>query len=255
MRIAYERRGSGPPLVLLHGGMSDHREWRRQLDGLADAFTVVAWDAPGCGGSSDPPESFRFDEYARYLAGFIETLGVGRPHVLGLSWGSSLALALYSRRPDLPRSLILTAAYAGWMGSLSRGEVKRRLADALRDMHRPAEQYARSWIPTLLTERARPEMVEELISIMRDFRPEGVRPMLHAMAEADLRPVMPTIKVPTLILAGEEDARSPAALARKMQRAIPGSELVLLPGAGHQSNIEAADRFNDEIRRFLGAVG
>jgi pimeloyl-ACP methyl ester carboxylesterase len=255
MRIAYERRGNGPPLVLLHGGMSDHREWRRQLEGLSDAFTVVAWDAPGNGGSSDPPESFRFDDYARCLAGFVEGLDLGRPHILGLSWGSSLALALYGRRPDLPRSLILAAAYAGWTGSLSREEAKRRLADALREIHMPAEQYTRSWMPTLLTDRARPEMVEELVSIMRDFRPEGARPMLHAMAEADLRPVLPTIRVPTLLLAGEEDARSPVAVARKMQRAIPGSELVLLSGAGHQSNIEAADRFNDEVRRFLGAVG
>jgi pimeloyl-ACP methyl ester carboxylesterase len=254
MRIAYERRGSGPPLVLLHGGMSDHREWRRQLEGLSDAFTVVAWDAPGNGGSSDPPESFRFDEYAGCLAGFVEALGLGRPHVLGLSWGSSLALALYGRRPDVPRSLILAAAYAGWTGSLQRDEVKRRLADALREMDLPAEQYARSWIPTLLTERARPEVAEELVSIMRDFRPGGARPMLQAMAEADLRPVLPTIRVPTLLLSGEDDARSPTAVAREMQRAIPGSELVILPRVGHQSNIEAADRFNDEVRRFLGAV-
>jgi pimeloyl-ACP methyl ester carboxylesterase len=56
LRIAYEQVGDGPPVVLLHGGLSDHREWRRQLLGLADEFTVVAWDAPGCRESSDPPE-------------------------------------------------------------------------------------------------------------------------------------------------------------------------------------------------------
>ena len=55
LTIAYERQGEGPPLVLLHGGISDHREWSRQLDGLSDEFTVVAWDTPGCGRSSDPP--------------------------------------------------------------------------------------------------------------------------------------------------------------------------------------------------------
>lgn len=240
---------------MLHGGMSDHREWRRQLDGMSDAFTVVAWDAPGTGGSSDAPEWFRFDEYADCLAAFIEALGLGRPHIVGLSWGSSLALALYGRRPDLPRTLILTAAYAGWAGSLPREEVERRLDGALREMDRPAEEYARSWIPTLLTDRAPPEMADELVAIIRDFRPSGNRPMLRAMAEADLRPVLPTIRVPTLLLYGEEDVRSPTAVAEEMHRAIAGSKLVFLPGVGHQSNIEAADRFDDEVRRFLGAMG
>jgi pimeloyl-ACP methyl ester carboxylesterase len=241
--------------VLLHGGMSDHREWRRQLAGLSDTFTVVAWDAPGTGVSGDPPQSFRFGDYADCLAGFIEALDLGRPHVLGLSWGSSLALALYGRRPDLPRSLILTAAYAGWAGSLSREEVERRLAIGLRQMELPGQENARSWVATLLTDRATGEMVEELVGIIADARPSGARPMLCAMAEADLRPVLPTIRVPTLLLYGEDDARSPRAVAEGMHRAIARSELVFLPRVGHQSNIETADRFNDEVRRFLRAAG
>ena len=64
LRIAFERKGKGTPLVLLHGAVSNSREWRRQLDELSDEFTVVAWDAPGCGRSSDPPETFRLPDYA-----------------------------------------------------------------------------------------------------------------------------------------------------------------------------------------------
>ena len=86
LRIAYTRAGSGPPLVLLHGGMDDRRSWRRQVDGLADEFTVLAWDAPGCGRSSDVPESWRMPEYADVLAAWLRATGVERPHVLGLSW-------------------------------------------------------------------------------------------------------------------------------------------------------------------------
>lgn len=87
LRIAFERAGEGPPLVLLHGILGDSRVWRRQLDDLSDEFTVVAWDAPGCGRSSDPLETFRMPQYADYLAGFVDALGLGRPHVLGLSLG------------------------------------------------------------------------------------------------------------------------------------------------------------------------
>ena len=65
--IAYDVVGDGPPLVLVHGGVSNHREWRAQLEGLSDTFTVVAWDAPGCGASSDPPAWFRMPDYAARL--------------------------------------------------------------------------------------------------------------------------------------------------------------------------------------------
>lgn len=253
LTIAFERSGNGPALVLLHGGLSDHREWRRQVDALSDRFTVVAWDAPGCGGSSDPPESFRMPDFADCLAGFVEVLELGRPHVLGLSWGSALALELYRRHPSIPRTLVLTAAYAGWAGSLPATVVAERLQTSLRDLALPPEAFVRTWLPTLFTERATDEMTDELVGIMSGFHPNGVRAMLHALAEADLRDVLPMIDVPTLLLYGEEDQRSPISVAEEMHSRIPGSTLVVIPEVGHQSNIEAADRFNAEIRNFLSS--
>jgi pimeloyl-ACP methyl ester carboxylesterase len=252
--IAYERAGTGPPLVLVHGGVSDHREWRYQLDALSDAFTVVAWDAPGCGASSDPPSSFRMPEYAGQLAAFIEALGLEHPHVLGLSWGSTLALELYRLRPDLPASLTLTAAYAGWAGSLSSEEVARRLETNLADLDALApEAFVRTWVPTLFSADAPTDVVEDYVAVMASFHPGGIRPMLHAMAEADLRDVLPTIAVPTLLLYGELDRRSPRPVAEAMRDAIPGSRLVLLPGVGHMANLESPERFNAAVRSFLGS--
>ena len=96
LRIAYRRTGTGPALLLVHGGLGDSRDWRRQLEGLGDEFTVVAWDAPGCGGSDDPPETFRLPDYADCLAGFAAALGIGRPHVCGLSFGGGLALVAFA---------------------------------------------------------------------------------------------------------------------------------------------------------------
>jgi pimeloyl-ACP methyl ester carboxylesterase len=251
--IAFERRGEGPPLVLLHGGMIDHREWAAQLDGLADRFTVIAWDTPGCGASSDPPSSFRMPDYGRTLTSFVDLLGLGPAHVGGLSWGSTLALELYRQRPDLVRSLVLTAAYAGWAGSLSPEEVTSRLNGLRRDLdQRPMDDWLRDFLPTLVTDAAPEEMRAWLLDAMTAAsRAEGIRPMLHAMAEADLRAVLPTIAVPTLLLVGELDVRSPLAVAEEMHRTIPGSRLEILAGAGHQANVETPDRFNDAIRSFL----
>ncbi|CAN5196329.1 alpha/beta hydrolase [soil metagenome] len=209
LSIAFQRSGGGPPLVLLHGGLADSREWRQQLTGLSNDFTVVAWDAPGCGHSSDPPESFRMSDYADSLAAFIGTVGLDRPHVLGLSWGSTLALELYRRYPALPRTLVLASGYAGWAGSLSPEVVAERLAGFMRQSELPPEQFVRDWIPSLFTDRAPKELVEETVAMMSELHPAGCRTMIKAMAEADLRDVLPKIDVPTLLLYGEADTRSP----------------------------------------------
>ena len=251
LTIAFERRGTGQPLVLLHGGLSDHREWRPQVEELSDVFTVIAWDAPGCGDSTDPPATFRMPHYADTLAAFLDGLDLVRPHVLGLSWGSTLALELYRRHPGIPRTLVLASAYAGWAGSLPAPEVDERLRETLEALSHPPESLARSLASSLFTERAPTATVDEAVRVMAGFRPSGAEPMLHAMAEADLRDVLPSIAVPTLLLYGEDDERSPIAVAHEMLGAIPGSTLVMLPAAGHQNNLEAADRFNEVVRDFL----
>ena len=113
LRIAYERAGVGPPLVLLHGYVGDGQTtWQSQIEELADEFTVVAWDAPGAGASSDPPESFGISGYADCLARFIDALGLDRPDVAGLSFGGALALGFAARQPAIPNTLILASAYA-----------------------------------------------------------------------------------------------------------------------------------------------
>src|SRR5438045_4349243 len=85
--IAYRSAGSGSPLVLLHGFLCDSRVWARQVADLSDRFRVVAWDAPGAGSSSDPPDPFTITDWGHALARFLASVGVERAHVLGLSWG------------------------------------------------------------------------------------------------------------------------------------------------------------------------
>ncbi len=253
LRIAYRRVGSGPPLLLLHGILGDSRDWRPQLDGLAGDFDVIAWDAPGCGQSSDPPEDFSAADFAGSLAHFVESLGLHRPHVLGLSWGSGLALEAYRLRPDLWGSIVLASAYAGWKGSLPAEEVTRRLEQVLRESTMPPEDFVPGWLPGLFTDDAPAEVVDEVIAIMSEFHPVGYRAMALAFADLDLRPLLPTINVPTLLLYGELDKRSPLAVAHAMQAMIPGSELVVIPGVGHLANLEAPEAFNDAVRAFIGA--
>ena len=255
VRIAYRRAGTGPPLVLLHGGPLDSREWRRQLDGLSDDFTVVAWDMPGCGESADPPEHFRTRDYADCLAAFIEALELGQPHVLGLSFGSGLALELYRWHPMIPRTLILASAYAGWAGSLPPEVAEQRKQGMLRRIELPPEEFARQFVPSLMADPAPAEVVDEVRAILLDFHPAGQRALLRAgFAEHDVRDVLGDIDVPTLLLYGDKDVRSPLTVAEQMHASIRGSRMVVIPGVGHMADMEAADRFNVEVRTFLKSV-
>jgi pimeloyl-ACP methyl ester carboxylesterase len=252
LRIAYRRSGSGAPLVLLHGGFGfDSRAWQPQFDGLADEFTVVAWDAPGCGNSDDPPDTFSLADYADCLAGFITAIGLRRPHVLGLSFGGALALALYGRHPTLPASLILAGAYAGWAGSLPADEVRRRVQRISQQLAHPVDEWLPTYLPGMFSDSAPAEMREHALALMSSIRPAASLTMLRAMADADLREVLPRIAVPTLVLHGDSDARAPLPVGRELHERIPGARLVVLRGVGHLSNVEAADLFNREVREFL----
>ena len=253
-RIAYERRGEGPPVVLLHGYVGDRRMWRSQLDDISDEFTVVAWDAPGHGGSSDPPEEFPLHAFADCLAAFIDALELGRPHVVGLSFGGGLALELVRRHPGLPASLVLASAYAGWAGSLPPEVAEERLQQALRLAELPPDQLVAELMPTMFSDSAPAELVEEFSASMREFRAVGVRANSRAFAEADLRDVLPRVDVPTLLLYGDSDVRAPAGVAHDLHAGIPGSRLVFIPGAGHVCNIDASQSFNRELRTFLRSV-
>ncbi len=251
LRIGYRRAGSGPPVVLIHGGLSDSREWRIQLEGLSDEFTVLAWDAPGCGASSDPSPTFRIPDYADCVAAWMAGTGFKRAHIVGLSFGSCVAIEFARRHSEAARSLTLASAYAGWAGSLPPDVVEQRLQGALTDINRPPEEVAREFVPSLLTPNAPEALVNELLEITADFRQSGARTMVHAMAEADLRDALAAIKLPTLLVYGAQDDRSPLAVAEEIRSLVADAALIRLRGASHQLNMEAGLAFNEELRRFL----
>lgn len=252
LTIAYRRRGRGPALLLVHGAVCDSRVWRVELESFSDEFTVVAWDAPGCGESSEPPDGFRMAEFADCLAGFIDAAGLERPHVLGHSFGAVLALALCHRHPSLVRSLVLVGAYAGWAGSLSADEVQRRVGFALASAD-AVEQGG--WDPTsmpgLFSDVMPADRAEELVAVMSQIRPCATRAMAYALAEADLRGALADIHAPTLLVYGDADARAPVEVGRALQASIPGSTLTVLPGLGHECHVESAEAFDDAVRPFL----
>jgi pimeloyl-ACP methyl ester carboxylesterase/AcrR family transcriptional regulator len=250
--IAYDRVGAGPPLVFVHGAAEDGRVWRPQLAALADEFTVVAWDEPGTGRSSDVPAEFGLPDYASCLATLIDTLALGPAHVAGLSWGGTVVLELYRHHPELVATLILVDTYAGWKGSLPDDELRARVAGAQQMLAAPAAEFDPT-LPGLFAGDPPAEFVPLLEEIAAAVRPETLRTQLSVMAAADQRDLLPRITVPTLLVWGELDARSPLGIARQFEQAIPGAELVVIPQAGHVSHLERPERFNETVREFCRA--
>src|SRR5215510_8497590 len=154
LRVAYERAGTGPPVVLLPGIVGEARAtWRGQLAGLSDAFTVIAWDAPGSGESADPPESFRLHDFADCLARFLDALGVSAAHVVGFSFGGTLALEFCRRHRARLRTLTVLGSYPGWAGSLAPGGVAERLDRSLVESAMSPRQLAETLVPTMFSAR------------------------------------------------------------------------------------------------------
>jgi pimeloyl-ACP methyl ester carboxylesterase len=254
LEVAYRRAGAGSPLLILPGATDDGRWWERQLRDLSARNTVIVWDAPGCGASSDPPTDWTLADFADCAAALIEALDVGPVHLLGLSFGGALAIEVVHRYPEKIDSLILVSAYAGWLGSLGPEETAARVAMAVQMPAMAPEDLIAEWLPTLVrpsiddADRAR---VEQLLREARTH----IAPTLTRALAVDLRPVLPTITVPTLVVHGSEDVRAPRPVADDLVARIPGAELAVIEGAGHVVNIDAPEQLAASIAAFLARHG
>jgi len=254
LAIAYELAGSGPPVVLAHGFVGDGRStWGSQIDTLADEFTMIAWDAPGAGGSADPPEGFGMDDYADCFARFLRTLRIEQAHLVGLSFGGAMVLATFHRNRGLASSLALVSGYAGWRGSLGSDDAHQRLTRSLAASELPPDEFAAAMVPSMFSPTVNGETVTTFVDSVRAFRPGGFRAMARASYE-DQSHVLREVDVPTLLLYADHDVRAPVAVGESMHAMVQGSELVVLRGPGHVSPVEAPNDVTRELRRFLRSV-
>ncbi len=252
LTIAYRREGVGAPLVLVHGAAEDSRIWAPQFADLTDEFTVVAWDEPGTGGSSDLPDGFGLADIADGLAALLETLDLGPAHIGGISWGGTVLLELYRRHPAHVATLIMIDTYAGWKGSLPAEEVRARVASTRQMLSVTGEGFDPT-LPGLFANDPPAEYVPLLAAIAADVRPDTLRHELAIMAQTDLSDLLPRIAVPTLLIWGRYDARSPLSVADQFHEAIPDSTLVVIDDAGHLSHLERPEQVNQAVREFCRA--
>jgi pimeloyl-ACP methyl ester carboxylesterase len=216
---------------------------------LSKDFTVIAWDAPGTGQSDDPPDGFTISDWDDCLAQLLDSCGIDKGHILGLSWGGILAQEFYHRHPSRVSSLVLADTYAGWKGSLAESTAEERLAICLQDASLPPAEFVPKYLKGMFGDTPTTETQGQMASMMSDFHPAGFR-LMAMTSNIDTRTILPTIEVPTLLIWGDQDKRASIGVAQQMLAAIPGAKLETIKGAGHVSNMEAPAEFNKIVKDF-----
>jgi pimeloyl-ACP methyl ester carboxylesterase len=151
--------------------------------------------------------------------------------------------------------LILADTYAGWRGSFGVEIAEERFAGCVHDLSLPDDDFLARWVPQFFTPNAPRPLLDEAAAIVGDRHPQGFRLMARAVAAADTRDVLTSIDVPTLLLWGAEDARSPVSVARAMHELVPDARLEVIAGAGHVSNMERPEAFNVIVADFCLPLG
>ncbi|GAA3622928.1 alpha/beta fold hydrolase [Microbacterium awajiense] len=254
LHIAYRRAGDGPPLVILHGGLEDSRLWADDLARLAAHTDAIAWDAPGCGRSSAVPDHWSADDWGAAVVDFVDALGLDRPVLAGFSLGSVLALLAARRRPARFGGLVLIGPYAGWSGSLAPEEVAARVAAMRATAQHPVQSWADEFLDTVYPPDADPARRALARAGLDDWRPATTLRLLDAML-VDLRPDLPSIDVPSVVVRGERDERSPRQSALDMVAALPHARFIEIPDAGHDCAGRDLDRVLVDAARHAASGG
>lgn len=242
---------SGLPVILLHAFPLNASMWAPQREALADR-TVLAPDFPGFGGQPSAGTA-DLDDFARAALRHLEDAGIARAVVVGLSMGGYVAFRLHDLAPDRIAGLVLADTKAGTDDPAGKA---RRTDQAARLRSEGVGWLPEAMLPGLLgetTRRVRPEVVARVRALIASADPEGVARALEAMRERpDSTVRLASIAVPVLVLVGEEDTLTPPAEARKIADGVPDGRLVVIPAAGHLSNLENPAAFNAALAEFVG---
>ena len=257
-KTRYLVAGAGWPLVLLHAFPVSAEMWRAQLEEPPEGWRCIAPDLRGFGGSDgdaagSPPPTM--DDYAADVEGLLNELEIDRAVIGGLSMGGYVTFALLRRAPERFSGFVLADTRAGADTPDGR-QARRALAEvANRD---GAAAVADQMLPKLLgetTRRERPAVARDVRRLIMQNSVEAIDGGIHAlMGRPDSTPDLAHISTPTLVIVGDEDVVTPLPESELLQRSIARSRLVVLPRAGHLSNLEAPEDFSLALNDFLSST-
>jgi 3-oxoadipate enol-lactonase len=241
-------------LVLLHAFPLNARMWESQLAAAAHGWHVIAPHVRGADGGIDDRStaSVTMDDYAADVVDLLDALHIQDAVLCGLSMGGYLALSLMRHAPTYVRGLVLADTKA--QADTPEGLEARRAMISLVET-RGVAAVADAMVPKLLgvtTREQRPLVETRVRTLIQANSVQSIAGAVRAMmSRSDSTALLSSIRVPTLVVVGDEDAVTPPANAEELHAAIAGAELVRIPAAGHLSSLERPDEFNAALTRFL----
>nr|WP_294846934.1 alpha/beta hydrolase [uncultured Sphingomonas sp.] len=249
-QIGYLDQGSGDetPILFLHGVGSDKSVWVPQLQYFGGDRRAVSIDYPGYGDSQFWDDANR-DDFAAAAFALMDALGIDRAHICGLSLGGVVAIAMHEAAAQRCASLIIADSFAVHPEGRAIYDRSVAASEAM-----PMAELAAARAPLLMGATASDELKQDVIATMAAIDPAAYRLGARAVWLADQRDRAARIRVPTLILCGDEDHITPWALSEALAEIIPDAELVMVNGSGHLANIEQEKFFNEVADRFISAL-
>lgn len=254
MKIAWERRGAGPPVLLIHGLGYARWGWGPVLPGLAERFEVLLFDNRGIGESDAPPGPYTVAEMAADTVQVLDEAGVERAHVVGTSLGGMVAQELALSSPERVDRLVLACTTPGGTDAHAMPAVTVKLMAEVAGLD-PAVALRRfvenALSPTTVTER--PELVERIMEHRLRTAQDSAAWAAQAAAGAgfDVGGRLGGLRSPTLVQHGSDDVVVDPRNADLLAEQLPDARLERFPGCGHLFFWEAPERFVSSVAAFL----
>ena len=251
VRIAWERRGSGEPLLLVHGLGYARWGWEPVAEGLAGEHEVVLFDNRGIGESDAPAGPYSVQMMAEDAVAVLDAAGIGQAHLLGTSLGAMIALKVALDWPERVGRLVLACATPGGSGAAPMPDRTVRLMQEAATL--PQEVALRRFVENALGREPDPALVDRIMEhrLATGQPPAAWAAQAAAGAAFDVGDRVGEIRAPTLVLTGDEDAVVDPRNSELLQERIPGSRLEIFPGAGHLFFWERPEQFVQVVSEFL----
>jgi pimeloyl-ACP methyl ester carboxylesterase len=255
--LSYDDVGEGRiPIIFLHGFPFDKSMWKKQIEFLKTSYRLIACDIRGYGKSKDEKSPLSMGLFADDLIEFMDKLEIDTAIICGLSMGGFVTLNAAKRFPDRFEALILCDTQC----IADTPEVKDKRLNAIAQIENEGvttfnESFIKSvFHPDSLTDKK--ELVEEIRTVVFANSQQIITQGLLALAaRSETCSTLDAMRIPTLIICGREDAVTPLKQSEYLKEHILGSTLKVIENAGHVSNLEQPNEFNEHLSEFLMSLG
>jgi 3-oxoadipate enol-lactonase len=253
IRIEYDIQGEGPWVVMSHSLACTSAMWDDQVRTLSSRYKVLCFDTRGHGGTDAPAGAYTLAQLSDDLHALLGKLNVTSPHFVGLSMGGMIGMTYALAHPGVFKSLVLCDTSSRIPAEAKPIWEERIKVATTQGMQPLLDSTLKRWFTEPYLAKGGP-VLDKVKKMILNTPAPGYAGCCHAIPQINLTDKLGAIECPVQIIVGDKDAGTPVAMSEAIHRAIPGSELVIIPDASHLSNMEQPERFDAALTGFLGRV-